>query len=72
MYFWTYQLLKTLLDKCLKSPVSEVPSTSNMVNVTEHCSKLKGSSFAIFIDHFEGIQFEKTSLSGMQNLRTLC
>ena len=25
------------LDKCLKSPVSENPSTSNMVNVPKHC-----------------------------------
>ena len=28
--------LKTFLDKCLKSPVSEDPSTSNMVNVPKH------------------------------------
>ena len=29
--------LKTWLDKFLKSPVSEDPSTSNMVNVAKHC-----------------------------------
>ena len=28
MYFRNYQLRKTWLDKCLKSPVSEDPSTS--------------------------------------------
>ena len=28
MYFWIYELQKTWLDKCLKSAVSEVPSTS--------------------------------------------
>ena len=31
---------KTWLDKCLKSLVSEDPSTSNMVNGAKHCSKL--------------------------------
>ena len=30
MYFQNYGFLKTLLDKCLKSRVSEDPSTSNM------------------------------------------
>ena len=28
---------KTWLDKCLKSPVLEDNSTSNMVNVLKHC-----------------------------------
>ena len=28
---------KTWLEKCLKSPVSEDPSTSNMVNMSKHC-----------------------------------
>ena len=28
---------KTWSDKCLKSPVLEDPSTSNMVNITKHC-----------------------------------
>ena len=31
------QTPKTWSDKCLKSPVSEDPSTSNMVNVPKHC-----------------------------------
>ena len=31
--------LKTWLDKCWKSPVSEATSTSNMVNVPKHCLK---------------------------------
>ena len=37
MYFGTEELRKTWLDKCLKSPVSEDPSTSNMVNRTKCC-----------------------------------
>ena len=32
MYFRNYGLRKKWLDKCLKSPASEDPSTSNMVN----------------------------------------
>ena len=37
MYFSTYTLRKTWLDKCLKSPVSEDPLTSKMVNGPKHC-----------------------------------
>ena len=36
MYFRNYGLLKTWLDNCLKSPVSEDSSTSNMVNGLKH------------------------------------
>ena len=38
------------LDKCLKSPVSEDPSTSNMVNGPKHCWNLSDSTFTIVID----------------------
>ena len=54
MYFWTYGLRKTCLDKCLKSPLSEDPSRSNMVNRSKHCSNLNDSTFTIFIDPSEG------------------
>ena len=53
MYFWDYRLQKTWLDKCLKSPVPEDPSTSNMVNGRKHCWDLPNSNFIIFIDHSE-------------------
>ena len=53
MYFSTWGLRKTCLDKCLKSPLSEVPSTSNMVNEPKHSWNLKHSTFTIFIDAFE-------------------
>ena len=49
MYFSTYGLRKTWLDKCLKSPVSEDPSTSNMVNKPKHCSKLIDSTFVYLL-----------------------
>ena len=54
MYFQNYGLQKTWLDQCLKSPVSEDLSKSNMVNVPKHCSNLKDSTFTIFIDHCQG------------------
>ena len=46
--------LKRWSDKSLKSPVSEDPSTSNMVNVPRHCWNLHDSTFIEFINHFEG------------------
>ena len=36
MYFLNYGLRKTWLDQCLKSPLSEDPSKSNMVNALKH------------------------------------
>ena len=50
MYFRTNGLRKTLLDNCLKSPVSEDPWKGNIVNGLKQCSKLNGSNFTIFID----------------------
>ena len=54
MYFWTYGHGKMWLDKCLKSPVSEDPLTSNMLNVPKHCLNLNDSTFTIFIGPCEG------------------
>ena len=53
MYFWTYALRNTWLDKCLKSPVSEDHSRSNMVNGPKHSKNLGNCTFTIFIDHCE-------------------
>ena len=54
MHFFTSRLRKTWLDKCLKSPVSEDPSTGNKLNGLKHYSKLNDSTFTVFIDPFEG------------------
>ena len=54
MYVWTYGLRKPMLDDCLKSPVSDDPSTSNMVNGPKPCWNLKDSASTIFIYHCEG------------------
>ena len=54
MYFRNYRLPKTWLDQCLKSPVSEHRSKSNMLNAPKHCPNLKDTPFTIFINHCEG------------------
>ena len=54
MYFWTYGVRKTRLNKCLKSPAYEDPSTSNMVNAPKHSLNQNDSTFTIFIDSSEG------------------
>ena len=51
--FPNYGLQKTLLDICLKSPVSEDPLTDNMVNGNKHCCNLNDRTVTIIIDHFE-------------------
>ena len=63
---------KTLLDKCLKTPVSEYPSTSNMEtspNTVEICSTAPLSYLLITA---KAIELEKASFIDMPNLRTVC
>ena len=72
MYFWTYGLRKTRLDKCLKSLVSEDPSTSNMVNGPKLRWNLNDRTFTTFINPCERNSVGKFSLNHMQNLRIVC
>ena len=58
-YFWTCGLEKTWLDKCLKSPVSDDHSKSNMVNEPKSFSNMKDSTFTLSIDHCEGNSVRK-------------
>ena len=44
---------KTWSDKCWKSPVSENPSASNMVNELKHCWYLHQCIFILLIDHWK-------------------
>ena len=62
--FWTYGLEKIWLDNCLKSPISEDPSTSNMVKRPKHCWNLNGSTFTKFIHHCESNSIWKTLPEG--------
>ena len=52
--FLTYGLPKTWLYKCLKSPISKVTSTSNMVNGLKHFWNLNESTITRLIDPCEG------------------
>ena len=45
---------KTWLDQCLKSPLSEEISTSNMVKGHKRCSNLHDRNFIKFIDQCQG------------------
>ena len=68
--FRNYGLPKTWLDQCLKSPISEDPTKSNMVNAPKHCSNLRDTSFTIFINHWEVTFLTKVSVGDIQNLKT--
>ena len=57
MYFRSYGLRKTWLDKCLKSAVSQYPSTSNMLNGSKYCSNLNGGTFFILLITAKAIEF---------------
>ena len=63
MYFQNYGLPKRWFDKCLKNPVSEDPSTSNMVNGPKHCRHLDDGTFTKFINHYEHYSVRKTLFS---------
>ena len=68
MYFGTYRLRTTFLDKSLKSPVSEIPWASNMVNSTKHFWNLNDRMITIFIDPCETNSGWEVSLSNIQVL----
>ena len=71
MYFRNYRLPKTWLDQCLKSPVSEDPTKSNMVNAPKHCSNLKDSSLPYLLITAQSIVLQNISLIHIQNLKTV-
>ena len=51
--FFNLQIPKYVVNKLLKSPVSEDPMRSNMANGPKHFSKLNDSTFTIFINPCE-------------------
>ena len=71
MYFQNYGLPKTLLDQCLKSPFSEDPTKSNMVNTPKHCSNLKETSLPYLLITGKSIVLQKVSVSHIQNVKTV-
>ena len=62
MYFRNYGLPKTWLDQCLKSPVSEDPTKSNMVNAPKHCSNLKDTSLPYLLITGSQLSYKKSLL----------
>ena len=54
MHFRNYGLGKPWLDKCVKSPVFEDPSKTNMVNGLKYRVNMNYSTFSILIDQFGG------------------
>ena len=72
MYFWTYGIGKTWLDKCLKNPVSEDNSTTNMETPRNTAEIWMTEPLPYLLIPLKEIQVEKVSLGDMQNLRTVC
>ena len=54
LIFLNSETLKEVVRSMSKKPASEDNSTSNMVNVPKHCSKLNSSTFTIFFEICEG------------------
>ena len=61
MCFRKYRLRKRWLDKCLRSCVSEHPSTDNIVDGSKHCWTLNDRTSTIFINHCESNDVGKSS-----------
>ena len=60
---------KYVVRYTFQSLASQYPSRSNMVKAPKYSSDLHGSTFTIFIA--KDIEFEKVTLSDMQNLKTI-
>ena len=71
MYFRNYLLPKTWLHQCLRSPVSEDPTKSDMVNAPKHCSNLKDTSLPYLLITAKSIFLQKVSISDIENLKTV-
>ena len=71
MYFQNYRPRKTCLDKCLKGPVWEDPSTGYMVNGPKHWFNLNESTFIILNDHCEDNWVANVTLRHMKFLQML-
>ena len=71
MYFRNYGLPKTWLDQCPKSPVSDDPTKSNMLNAPKPCSNLKDTSLPYLLITGKSIVLQKVSASDVQNFKTV-
>ena len=71
MYIRNYGLPKTWLDQCLKSPVSEDSTKSNMVNAPKHCTNLKDTSLPYILITAKSTLLQKGSISDIKNLKNV-
>ena len=62
---------KNMVRSMHKSPVSEDPTKSNMVNLPKLCSNLKDTSLPYLLITGKSIVLQKVSVSDNQNLRTV-
>ena len=72
MHVWTNRHQKTWLDKSVRSPVSEDPSTSDMVTGRNTVEILTAAPWPYLLITVQAIQSEKVSVSDMQNLGNVC
>ena len=72
MYWRNYGLWSALLDKCLKSPVSEDPTIRYIVNGPKHCWNMHDSTFIIFTEQCERNWVGKVCISDMESVNTFC
>ena len=72
MYLRNYGLRKTWLDKCLKSPVSENPcqTTWEMGQNIDSISVTSPLPYSLIT--VKVIEWQRSSLSEMQNLKPVC
>ena len=70
MYFRHYGLPKTRLDKYKKETFPSTLQTSNMVNALKHCSNLHVARLPYSSITAKDFEFQKVTLSDMQNLKT--
>ena len=59
------------LDQCLKSPVSEDPSKSNMINAPKYLEISMAAPLPYLLIAVKAIDFQKVSVSDMQNLNNV-
>ena len=62
MYFRNYRHPKTWLHQCLKRPILEDPTKSNMVNVPKHSSNLKDTSLPYLLITGKSLVLQKSLL----------
>ena len=72
MYFRNYGLPKASLDQYKKRTASDYPWTSNMVNRPKTVEILTAARLSNLLIPVKATEFEKVTLSGMQNLKTVC